>query len=288
MKDLFIRKADKAEAIRMHQNEENGVVYLSFPVLEQIPFIRHGFSTRIGGVSKGIYAQMNLSFQRGDKQEAVAENYRRFAQALQVNPEDIVCSAQTHTANIRLVTEQDKGKGYSRPLDYQDVDALITNQPNVVLMTFYADCVPVYLVDPVEKAIGLCHSGWRGTVAKISQRTIKEMKKQFGSKPENILAAVGPSICKDCYEVSKEVIDAFKTVMQPGQMGMIAEQRNNGRYCLDLWKANQIILEDSGVLPSHIQVTDICTCCNEKVLFSHRASHGMRGNLAALLSLIDL
>ena len=156
MEDLFIRTRDREPC--MQQNEHNGVVYLSFPILEQMPYIKHGFSTRIGGVSEGVFAQMNLSFQRGDNKESVAENYRRFARALRVDPEDIVCSAQTHTANIRLVTEQDRGKGYVRPLDYQAVDALITNQPGIALMTFYAYCVAVYLVEPLDRAIGLCPS----------------------------------------------------------------------------------------------------------------------------------
>ena len=148
--------------------EKNGVTYLKYRSFE--PFektIIHGFSTRLGGVSKGIYESMNLSFTRGDEEEAVFENYRRIAEAMGFLPEDIVCSDQTHTTNVRRVGRADRGKGIVKARDYTDVDGLITNEPGIVLATFYADCVPLFFVDPKNRAIGLSHSGWRGTVGKI-------------------------------------------------------------------------------------------------------------------------
>ena len=195
----------------------------------------------------------------------------------------MVFTHQTHTTNVRKVTEEDWGKGFSRERDYSDVDGLITNVPQTVLTTFYADCVPIYLVDPVKKAIGLCHSGWRGTVGRISQVTIARMQEEYGSDPKDILAAVGPSICQDCYEVSGDVIEQFQSNFHPKYWKELFYQKENGKYQLNLWKANEIILEEAGIMKEHISATDICTCCNPQLLYSHRASKGQRGNLAAFL-----
>lgn len=261
------------------------VPYLIFPLLEQCQFIRHGFSTRLGGVSEGVCSTMNLSFARGDKEEAVRENYKRMAEALGIAEDSFVCSAQTHTTNIRIVTEEDRGKGIARPIDYTDVDGMITNIPGLCLTTFYADCVPLYFVDPVQKAIGLSHSGWRGTVGKIGKKTIELMQETYGTNPEDVLAAIGPSICQDCYEVSEDVVNEFKNHFSESDWGTLFYQKENGKYQLNLWKANELILKEAGVLKEHMAVTNICTCCNFEVLFSHRASKGKRGNLAAFLSI---
>ena len=195
-----------------HVLEENTdyVPYLEYPMLKNTRSVRHGFSTRLGGVSEGYYASMNLSFDRGDKKEAVAENFRRIGEALGVRCEDMVLSRQTHTTNVRIVTDTDRGKGITRERDYTDVDGLVTNVPGICLVTSYADCVPLFFVDPVKKVIGLSHSGWRGTVGKIGRKTVELMHERFGSDPADILAAVGPSVCMDCYEVSSDVIEKFK------------------------------------------------------------------------------
>lgn len=150
--------------------EEAGTVtpFLEFPLFKNTGIVRHGFSTRLGGVSKGYYSSMNLSFERGDDPEAVRENFRRMGAAIGVSCEDMVLSKQTHTTNVRIVTEEDRGKGILKERDYTDVDGLITDRPGICLVTSYADCVPLYFVDPVRKVIGLSHSGWRGTVGKLS------------------------------------------------------------------------------------------------------------------------
>lgn len=266
--------------------ERNGVTYLKYPSFE--PFektIIHGFSTRLGGVSKGIYESMNLSFTRGDEEEAVFENYRRIADAIGFLLEDIVCSDQTHTTNVRRVGRADRGKGITRARDYTDVDGLITNEPGVVLATFYADCVPLFFIDPKNQAVGLSHSGWRGTVGKIGKVTIEAMKREFGSNPEEIYTAVGPSICQDCYEVSEDVIVQFEEAFKKENHKNLFYKRANGKYQLNLWKANELVFLEAGIKPEHITMPGICTCCNPDFLFSHRASHGKRGNLAAFLGL---
>lgn len=265
-------------------NRVKDVIYLTYPALEETHTVVHGFSTRLGGVSQGIYSSMNLSFTRGDEEEAVKENYRRIAEAIGFSYDSIVCSDQTHTTNVLRVGQKDCGNGITYPRPYTDVDGLITDEPGVTLATFYADCVPLYLVDPVRKAIGLSHSGWRGTVGKIGKVTVEAMVKEFGCKPENMIAAIGPSICMDCYEVSEDVADAFQQEF-PGWEKEILLDKKNGKYQLDLWKANEIVLIEAGVKKEHISVTDICTCCNPGLLFSHRASHGKRGNLGGFLCL---
>ncbi|MBD5544275.1 MAG: peptidoglycan editing factor PgeF [Lachnospiraceae bacterium] len=271
----------------MIQNRAGDMEYLTFPLLEDISCIRHLFTTRLGGISKGMYASMNLSFTRGDEKEAVMENFRRVGRVLQVLPQAFVCSDQTHTTNIRVVSKEDMGKGLVRERDYSDVDGLITKEKGIVLSTFYADCVPLYFVDPVREVIGLSHSGWKGTVGKIGQKTVQRMQEEFGSKPEELLCAIGPSICKDCYEVSEDVALQMESCFLGKKeiLEQILFFKGNGKYQLDLWKANRFILEEAGVKREHIQITDICTCHNPDYLFSHRASMGKRGNLGAFIML---
>ena len=191
---------------KLNIKKNEGVIFLTYPAFEDVEWLVHGFSTRLGGVSQGIYSSMNLSFTRGDEESCVRENYNRIAAAMGFRAENIVTSDQTHTCNVRKVTEKDRGKGIVTPRDYTDIDGMITNVSGLVLATFYADCVPLYFVDPLHHAIGLSHSGWRGTVQKIGEVTIKKMAEEYGSNPKNMKVAIGPSICQDCYEVSLDVI----------------------------------------------------------------------------------
>ena len=272
-------------ALHMQIKENKGVTWLTYPAFEQFADIVHGFSTRLGGVSEGIYASMNLSFTRGDKDAAVYENYRRFAAALGFSEKDIVTSDQTHTANVRIVTDEDRGNGITKPRPYTDVDGMITNVRGLVLATFYADCVPLYFIDPVHHAIGLSHSGWRGTVSKIGAVTVKKMQETYGTDPKDVYAAIGPSICQDCYEVSEDVIQEFQNSFAPEHWKTLFYKKENGKYQLNLWEANKIIFMETGITENHISMPGICTCCNPEFLFSHRASHGKRGNLGAFLGL---
>lgn len=269
----------------LQENRKDGVLYFTFPMLSRQKEFIHGFSSRIGGVSRNEFAQMNLSFSRGDDKEHVKENYRRIAAAIGFKDSRIVCSDQTHTNHVREATEADLGKGYLKPKDYTDVDGLITNRPGVMLATFYADCVPLYFVDPVHKAVGLSHSGWKGTVSDIAGVTVKMMHDRYGSEPSDILAAIGPSICQDCYEVSEDVIEQFNSRYPKELHALLYYKKDNGKYQLNLWEACRQNMLHAGILPENIEVTDICTCCNPDILFSHRASHGKRGNLAAFLGI---
>ena len=165
------------------------------------------------------------------------------------------------------------------------MDGLITDVPGLMLATFYADCVPLYFVDTKHRAIGLSHSGWRGTVNRMGRATLKAMAEAYGTVPEDVWCAIGPSICQDCYEVSEDVASAFAKEFSGHECEILIE-KGGGKYQLDLWKSNEIVLRDAGILPEHLAVTNLCTCCNPNLLFSHRASHGKRGNLGAFLKLV--
>lgn len=304
-----IRRSHRETGQVIRQNScllESGdeLEYLTFPSLEETGVVRHLITTRLGGVSKGEFASMNLSFARGDRKEDVHENYRRIGHVLGCRPDNMVASMQTHTTYIRRTGVEDRGKGIIKPLDYKDVDGLITNEPDVALVTYYADCVPLLFVDTVHRAIGAAHSGWRGTVGRMGQCMVSAMNEAFGTRSEDLTAAIGPSICQTCYEVSDTVAKQFEVLDQTteelrgeilkrgiygkhsGDLPKVVESgKKPGKYQLDLWLANFLILCQAGIPVERIAVTDICTCHNSDYLFSHRASGGRRGNLAAFLML---
>lgn len=283
MRQINWKKAEGRSEAELR--EQAGVPFFVFPSIEKTGAVVHGFSTRLGGVSEGIFSSMNVSFTRGDREEAVRENYRRLGAAMGFSCENLVCSDQTHTVNLRVVTEEDRGKGFVRPKDYTDIDGLVTDVPGLVLATFYADCVPLYLVDPVRRCIGLSHAGWRGTAGKIGKRTVELMREQYGSSPENLVAAIGPSICQSCYEVSKDVIEKFQEAFDERFWPELFYEKGGGKYQLNLWRANELGFLEAGVRAERIAAAGVCTCCNPELLFSHRASRGRRGNLGAFLML---
>lgn len=261
----------------------NGIPYISFNALEQTGMVVNAFSTRQGGVSVGCLESMNLGFNRGDLDENVLKNHKIFAKAVGFPYENIVTTNQTHTTNVRVVTKEDYGKGITKDRDYSDVDGLITNVPGIVLATYYADCVPLYILDPVNKAIGLSHSGWKGTVNRIGENTLKLMNENYGTNPKDVICCIGPSICQDCYEISEDVANEF--INEFGKNNKILYNKGNGKYQLNLWESVKQVFLDAGVEYDNIYTTDICTCCNKDELFSHRGHHGKRGNLAAFLML---
>ena len=265
-------------------NEKENVTYITFPKLSQHgEDVVHGFSTRLGGVSKNHLGSMNLSFTRGDEREAVLENHRRFGKALGYDENRLVFSNQVHLTNIHKVTKEDCGKGIIRESDIIEIDGLVTNEPGIPLITFYADCVPLFFYDPVNKVIAMAHSGWKGTVERIGAKMISYMKEEYHSNPEDIVCAIAPSICQKCYEVSEDVALRFLEVFGDGYGEELLYKKDNGKYQLNLHKACEITLLEAGVKKEHLDVTDICTCCNPEFLFSHRASNGMRGNLAGVM-----
>ena len=285
--------------------EKAGVPYFTFPKLAECECIDHLFTTRAGGVSSGHLASMNFSIRMGDKSEKVSENFRRISEVLQCDMKDMVGTVQTHTTNIRKVTREDGGKGILFEQDYQDIDGLITREKGITLCAYTADCVPIFFVDPVKEVIGIAHSGWRGTAMNMAGKMVEAMQGEYGTDPKDLIAGIGPSICQKCYEVDETVAEAFRTLLgddreerrkielsgtypmssEKGLRSVVMPGRADGKYQLDLWLANLILLIRAGVLIDRIDVTDICTACNPEILFSHRASHGKRGNLGGMIRL---
>ena len=265
--------------------EDNGIPRISYASLERYPWLVNAFSTRLGGVSTGIFESMNLSFTRGDEPENVLRNFELFGEALGIRTSQMVYAHQTHTVNVMEVGRTHGGMGISRERDFTDVDGIMTDVPGVCLVTSYADCVPLYFVDPVHRAIALSHSGWRGTLGNICRKTVDEMNRLYGTEPGDLIACIGPSVCADCYEVGGDVADRFTAAYGEASDRVVLPHNSgaSGKYQLDLAVANRINMERSGILPGHISMPDLCTCCNDRFLFSHRASGGKRGGLCAFL-----
>ncbi len=271
----------KSNTLTAH--EQNGVVYYTFPAFEAVPFVRHGFSTRLGGVSEGVYASMNLSFTRGDDASAVRENFARFCQAIGVNHEHAVVSAQEHHTVIYNATAADRGRGVTRERGYTDIDGLLTDEPNVVLFTQYADCVPLFFVDPVKKVVGTSHAGWRGTATQIGAVTVERMVKDYGCNRDDILAGIAPSIGPCCFEVDAPVITEFQKL--PFYDEGCFEPVGDDKAMINLWEVNRRTLIEAGIKPEHVTVTDLCTKCHPDVFWSHRVTGPQRGSLAGAIAI---
>lgn len=260
------------------------VCYLTFPKFDAAGGVKQAFSTRMGGVSKGNCTTMSFGFSLGDNKDDVLENYRIFCEAFGTDCQNAVLSQQTHTANLRVVTAEDKGKGIFRERDYSDIDGLVTNEPSLVLVTQYADCTPLAFYDPVKRVVATSHAGWRGTVQEIAARTVELMCQRFGSDPADILCGIGPNIGGCCYEVDDPVINEINKLSYLDKAACYTV-KGGGKYMLDLKEVNRQILVHSGILPENIDVSDLCTCCNPDVFHSHRATGGKRGTLALMIAL---
>lgn len=265
-------------------HDVNGVVYYSFPQMDAHPFLKSGISTRLGGVSEGIYTSMNLSYTRGDDPACVDENFARICDAMGLPVDGVVISAQEHHVNLANVTAADCGKGKTLP-GYKDVDGLLTDEPGVVLCTQYADCVPLLFADPKKRVVAASHAGWRGTVAEIGRLTVERMQRDYGCDPADILAAIAPSIGKCCFEVDTPVYDAFRE-MQVFDDGCFIYDVGD-KYHIDLWEVNRRVLLSAGVKADNITVTDLCTRCYPELFWSHRKTGPGRGSLAAFIGMTE-
>ncbi|VBB06199.1 multi-copper polyphenol oxidoreductase laccase [Lucifera butyrica] len=264
------------------QQADNGVWFGMFPHLLRKGIV-HGISTRLGGTSLPPYATLNLGLHVGDDAERVRENRQRFCQALEIEAERVVNAEQVHGDKVFLVTDRETGRGAR---DYagaiKGADALITNSPNVPLMLFFADCVPVLIVDPIHRAVGISHAGWKGTVAKIAQKTVLAMQRHFATTAADCLVGIGPSIGPCCYEVDEVVLSklkenfiAWRDLVEP----------SGERWRLDLWQANRLQLEEIGVPSGQIVISEVCTNCNTELFFSHRGEKGCTGRIGAVVML---
>ena len=239
--------------------------------------VPHCFTTRLGGVSSGFLASMNLGVSRGETAENVRENYAILGRALGFSPEDLVLTRQTHSDMIRVVTKADHlGVDHH---DYPECDGLITNDPGTALVIFTADCTPILLHDPVTGAVGACHAGWRGTAADIAGKTVRAMIEAFGTKPENIRAAIGPNIARCCFETDADVPDAMIAALGDAAKEHIT--RKGEKYYVNLKAINAQFLHRAGV--THVELSDACTACRTDRFWSHRRMGQQRGSQGAII-----
>ena len=268
----------------MKLNNADDVPYLTYNSLSEIKFINHAFSTRLGGVSEGEFSTMNTAFNRNDDPDRVTENYKRLCRSAGFEFESLVASAQDHHTFVRPVTSKQKGIGIYKPRDLESVDALITNEPGVTLVTYYADCTPLFFVDVAKRAVGLAHAGWRGTVGRIGEKVVEKMTALYGTDPKDIVAAIGPAISVCCYEVDEPCAAHF-TALEGLDKDKFVFPKSGGKYMVDLLEANRQILAAAGVPAESITLSDLCTNCNSDLLWSHRATKGRRGNMSAFLAI---
>ncbi|WP_432400752.1 peptidoglycan editing factor PgeF [Wukongibacter sp. M2B1] len=269
---------------KFFENEKNNVVFFEIPSFEESGLVKHCFTTRIGGTSETPYKSLNLGMKTQDSKEDVYRNYEIICETLDIDIENLVLSDQVHKDNIMIVDEGHRGNGVINPNRLIEIDGLITNKTNVALVTLYADCVPIFILDRKRKIIALAHGGWRGTVKKIGKKVIKSMTSNFNTNPEDCIVGIAPSIGQCCYEVDDYVISKFKSNYD--NINDLIKDKGSGKYLLDLWAANKISLMEAGVPARNITVSNICTKCNNDIFFSYRADDGKTGRMAAILQLI--
>ncbi|MDI3311225.1 MAG: peptidoglycan editing factor PgeF [Thermoanaerobacterium sp.] len=265
------------------RNEIDGVVFYTIPAFKNTGKVKHLFSTRIGGASSGPYSSLNLSLTRYDDKEDVYENFRRICHVTNINCDDMVFSNQVHSDGIKIVNEIDKGKNFGKS-DIKDADALMTNISGIPIVTFHADCTPLYFLDPVRNVIALAHAGWRGTVKEIGPKTVETMVNAFGSDKKDILAAIGPAIGVCCYEVGKDVVNEVSKLNV--NLDEVLLDKGNGKWMLNLEMTNYYELVNCGIKDENITLSGLCTSCNADEFYSYRRDKGKTGSMAAFMELI--
>ncbi len=245
--------------------------------------INVAFSGRRGGVSQGVYDSLNLGLHVGDKAELVWENRRRYLSAFNANLNDMVACEQVHGNEVRQVQGTDRGRG-ARDLGdvIMNCDAMITNEPGVYLMSFYADCMPVYFYDPINRAIGMAHSGWKGTMQRIVVNTLEAMVKEFNTSPGELHIFIGPGIGSCCFAIQSDLL--VKVEAEFGGFHDIINH-NQGPITWDLQATNRQLLIQAGVNPLNISVCKLCTACNTDRFYSYRKEHGTTGRMGALIGM---
>lgn len=251
---------------------------------------RHGLSTRLGGVSEGHLASLNAGFTVGDEPERVWHNRSVFARHLGLDNLTWLLS-MTHGNEVVVVKEKpvlpvDRS---ARPATLYSADACVTDCPGAPLSLTVADCVPVFFHDPVRKAVGLAHAGWRGTVTRIVGNTVRALVEQYGSRPEDIRVGIGPSIGPDSFEVGSEVMEEFGAAF-PRHPELLrthpdTDSARQGKGFIDLWSANRVAALEAGVLDGNIQISGWCTYLHPELFFSHRRDKGRSGRLIAAIIL---
>jgi len=265
-------------------NRRGDLAYLTIPLFSATGLVAHAFSTRLGGVSPAPYDSLNLGFHVGDDPRHVLANRRLACGALGIDAGRLVAGRQVHGDRVVTVDAAEAGRGARSEEDaLPEVDALVTAAPNVPLSSYYADCVPLFFLDPVRRVAALAHAGWKGTVLRIGAKTVRHMEQYHGSRPGDVLAAVGPSIGPCCYEVDAPVMEAVNNCL-PNAQGL-ARPGRPGRWWLDLPEVNRRILLEAGIRRANITVAGYCTACRGELFFSYRRQKGRAGRMASLIML---
>jgi len=259
----------------MRTNIKDGIKFIQFDIFEEIG-INHAVFTRQGGVSKAPFDSLNLGGTVGDDPEHVMENHLRVFRTVKRPFDSRFDVWQVHGKRI-ICTDS------PRPIEqaHLKADGIFTDNPEVTLLMRFADCVPLVFADPIKHVVGVVHAGWQGTVKRIAAEAIEVLKRRYASKPEHLLCAIGPSICKDCYQVSLNTAQQFRDVFGQEATAFI-DNRDEGIY-LDLWKANQMTLEKAGV--KHIERADLCTAHHLEDWYSYRAEKGKTGRFGVVIAL---
>lgn len=244
--------------------------------------VRHAFTTKAGGVSRGHCESLNLGFNRGDDAENVRENYRRLADFLQVDAARMTLTHQVHRTEVSVVTEEQVGMGLSQPMAWES-DAIVTALPDTPLIGFYADCVVTLLYDPATHTAGVCHAGWRGMAGGILPKTVEVMAQQLGTRRDSLVAVMGPSIRQECFETDADVPTAME--QQLGARVQPFVQEKGVKFHVDLQGIGAMLLRDAGLAPENVIDSGICTMCNADEFWSHRKTNGVRGVQGALICL---
>ena len=266
------------------EQTRNGVTLYQDEGMVQAGGVAHGFSTRIGGVSEGMWESLNLGVGRGDDPDHVRENYRRFFAAAGVAPGKVAMTNQIHGGAVRTVTTADvKADPYDK-VGYE-ADGLMTDLPGVALLVYSADCIPILFYDPVRRCVAAVHAGWRGTAAGIATAAVERMEDVYGSDRGDILAAIGPGIGPDCFETHEDVPNAMTAALSTAVLQHIAI-KENGKFAVDLKGINAMRLEQAGLARSHIDLCGVCSCCHPELFWSHRKLGTNRGSMAAVIQLL--
>lgn len=247
---------------------------------KRFPSLVAGFTMRTGGSSRAPFSSMNLGLHVDDDSGDVVTNRKQMAHALGIPFDAWVSAEQVHGKNVRRVTAGGAG---SASLDdvIPTTDGLHTDRSNIFLTTFYADCVPLFFIDPSNQAIGIAHAGWKGTIARIAEEMVRAFEADYGTRPQDLLAAIGPSIGDCCYEVDERIVEQVRSAATSWETTVTPQE--NGKYMLDLGLLNQLILRGSGLLSERITRTQYCTSCRTDLFFSHRREAGRTGRMASFI-----
>ena len=272
----------------MQLKDKHGVQWLQFDSLSSHIHLVHGFTTRNGGVSHPPFSSLNMGRSTADDPENIEENYRRILTALNIEDRPRYMTKQVHSDVVYFVGDSEntidsEADSFTKDNFVSNVDGLVTDRTDVVLMTYYADCVPLFIYDPVNHVGGVVHSGWKGTSKQIGKRAVERLTAAFGTKPEDIIAGIGPCAGKCCYEIDEVVTDAFNWM--GSDLDQFLTPTEKDRALIDLKGINRMILESAGVKTEAIEVSEYCTMCNNDLLFSYRKEKPKQGLMSAIFAL---